>query len=152
MGKVKVEKHQLEAELKLKMLNTQKVTFSISTLSSGGTFELFVWYFYESHDRCIEKSEWYFFDQGSIDGKSQSGKTPTGGRAEIENVKYAKSYIFNFNFVIRWHFWTFCLIFLWKPRSMYRKIWMILFRPRVHRWEKSKWKNTNWRQSWNWKC
>ena len=38
------------------------------------------------------------FDQGSIDGKcGQSGKTSPGGRAKIENVKYAKSDIFNFN-------------------------------------------------------
>ena len=29
---------------------------------------------------------------------------PPGGRAEIENVKYAKSDIFNFNSATRWPF------------------------------------------------
>ena len=38
-SEVKVEKHHLVAELKLKMLNLQKVTFSISTLPPGDTFE-----------------------------------------------------------------------------------------------------------------
>ncbi len=39
-SEIKVEKRHLVAELKLKMLNMQKVTFSISTLPPGGTFEL----------------------------------------------------------------------------------------------------------------
>ncbi len=42
---------------------------------------------------------------------SQSGKTPPGGRGEIENVKYAKSDIINFNSATRWHFWTFTPLF-----------------------------------------
>ncbi len=37
-NEVKVEKRQLVAELKLKMLNMQKVKFSISTPPPGGTF------------------------------------------------------------------------------------------------------------------
>ena len=40
-----------------------------------------------------------------------SGKMPPGGRAEIENVKYAKCDIFNFNSTTRWHFWTFTPLF-----------------------------------------
>ena len=39
-GEVNVEKRHLVAELKLKMLNMRKVTFSISTLPAGGTYEL----------------------------------------------------------------------------------------------------------------
>ncbi len=39
-SEIKVEKRYLVAELKLKMLNMQKVTFSISTLPPGGAFEL----------------------------------------------------------------------------------------------------------------
>ncbi len=42
---------------------------------------------------------------------SQSGKTPPVGRAEIENVKYAKSDIFNFNSATRWRFRTFTPLF-----------------------------------------
>ena len=41
-SEVEVEKRHLVVELKLKMLNRQKVTFSISTLPPGGTFELLV--------------------------------------------------------------------------------------------------------------
>ncbi len=37
---------------------------------------------------------------------SQSGKMLPGGRTEIENIKSAKSNIFNFNSATRWHFWT----------------------------------------------
>ena len=43
---------------------------------------------------------------------SQSEKMPPGGRAEIENVKYAKSNIFNLTSATRWHFWTFTPLFL----------------------------------------
>ena len=43
---------------------------------------------------------------------SQSGKMPPGGKAEIENGKYAKSEIFNFNSSTGWHFWTFTPLFL----------------------------------------
>ena len=32
-------------------------------------FLRFVWYFYQA--TMYQKSEWYFFDQGSIDGKSE---------------------------------------------------------------------------------
>ncbi len=32
-------------------------------------FLRFVWYFYQ--DTMYQKSEWYYFDQGSIDGKSE---------------------------------------------------------------------------------
>ncbi len=32
-------------------------------------FLRFVWYFYQT--TMYQKSEWYFFDQGSIDGKSE---------------------------------------------------------------------------------
>ena len=32
----------------------------------------FVWYFYQ--EMMYQKSEWYFFDQGSIDGKSEVEK------------------------------------------------------------------------------
>ena len=39
-SEVKVKKCHLVAELKLKTLNLQKVTFSISTLPPGDTFEL----------------------------------------------------------------------------------------------------------------
>ncbi len=39
-SEVKVEKRHLMVELKLKVLNMQKVTFSISTLPPGGAFEL----------------------------------------------------------------------------------------------------------------
>ncbi len=39
-SEVKVEKRHLVAELKLKMLNKQRVTFSISTPPPGGAFEL----------------------------------------------------------------------------------------------------------------
>ncbi len=39
-SEVKVEKRHLVAELKLKMLNVQKVIFSISTPPSDGAFEL----------------------------------------------------------------------------------------------------------------
>ena len=56
-----------------------------------------------------KKSEWYFFDQGFIDEKSdvKVEKCPPGGKAKIKNVKhvkYAKSDIFIFNFTTRWHF------------------------------------------------
>ena len=37
---------------------------------------------------------------------SQLWKMPPGGRAEIENVKSAKSDIFNFSSATRWHFST----------------------------------------------
>ena len=43
---------------------------------------------------------------------SQSGKMPPAGRAQIKNVKYAKSDIFNFNSTTRWHIWTFTPLFL----------------------------------------
>ncbi len=39
-SEVKVEKHHLVVELKLKVLDMQKVTFSISTPPPGGAFEL----------------------------------------------------------------------------------------------------------------
>ena len=39
-SEVKVEKCHLVVELKLKMLNLQEVTFSISALPQGDTFEL----------------------------------------------------------------------------------------------------------------
>ncbi len=39
-SEVKVEKRYLVVELKLKMLNMQKVPFSISTPPTGGAFEL----------------------------------------------------------------------------------------------------------------
>ena len=45
-SEVKVEKCHLVAELKLKMLNMQKVTFSISTPPPGSTFELLVHFSY----------------------------------------------------------------------------------------------------------
>ena len=84
----------------------------------------FVRYFNQA--TMYQKSKWYFFDQGSIDawekwsqsGKmpSQSGKMPPGDKAEIENAKYAKSDIFNFNSTPRCRFWTFTPLFkyLWK--------------------------------------
>ncbi len=40
-SEVKVEKYHLLAELRLKMLNMQKVTFSISTTPPGGTFNFY---------------------------------------------------------------------------------------------------------------
>ncbi len=39
-SEVKVEKRHLVVELKLKVLNMKKVTFSISTQPPGGAFEL----------------------------------------------------------------------------------------------------------------
>ena len=45
-SEVKVEKCHLVAELKLKMLNMQKVTFSISTPPPGGAFELLLHFSY----------------------------------------------------------------------------------------------------------
>ncbi len=45
-SEVKVEKHHLLAELKLKMLNMQKVTFSILTPPPGGAFELLLHFSY----------------------------------------------------------------------------------------------------------
>ena len=45
-SEIKVEKRHLVAELKLKMLNMQKVTFSISTLPPGGAFKLLLHIFY----------------------------------------------------------------------------------------------------------
>ena len=45
-SEVKVEKCHLVAELKLKMLNMQKVTFSILTPPPGGTFELILHFSY----------------------------------------------------------------------------------------------------------
>ncbi len=53
---------------------------------------------------------WYLLDQDSTEKWSQSGKMPSGGRAEIENVKSAKSDILQFqlcNQVKKYHsdFW-----------------------------------------------
>ncbi len=45
-SEVKMEKCHLVAELKLKMLNMQKVTFSISTPPPGGAFELLLHFSY----------------------------------------------------------------------------------------------------------
>ena len=61
---VKVEKCHLMAELKLKMLNTQKVPFSFSTPPPGGTFEVslhfsYLWY-------IAQKSIIQIFDTLSI--------------------------------------------------------------------------------------
>ena len=71
----------------------------------------FVWYFHQA--AMYKKTEWYFFDQG--EKWSQIGKTPpagaSGGRAEIENVTYAKSDIFNFNSATGWCYWTFTPLF-----------------------------------------
>ena len=50
-SEVKVRKCHLMAELKLKMLNMHKVTFSISTPSQGGAFELLLC-FYRSMEHC----------------------------------------------------------------------------------------------------
>ena len=49
-SEVRVEKRQLVLELILKVLNTQKVTFSISTTPPGGAFELLLHF---SHLRNI---------------------------------------------------------------------------------------------------
>ncbi len=61
---VKVEKRYLVAELKLKMLDMQKVTFSISTLPSGGAFELLLHFSYLWN--IAEKSIIQIFDTLSI--------------------------------------------------------------------------------------
>ena len=45
-SEVKVEKRHLMGKLKLKMLNMQNVTFSISTPPPGATFELLLHFFY----------------------------------------------------------------------------------------------------------
>ncbi len=42
---------------------------------------------------------------------SQNGKMPPGGRVEIENIRYAKSDILNFNSTTRWRFWTLTPLF-----------------------------------------
>ena len=63
-SEVKMEKCHLVAELKLKMLNVQKVTFSISTPPPGGTFELLLHF---SHLWNIaQKSIIQIFDTFSI--------------------------------------------------------------------------------------
>ena len=45
-SEVKVENCHLVTELKLKMLNVQQATFSISTQPPGGAFELLLHFFY----------------------------------------------------------------------------------------------------------
>ncbi len=69
----------------------------------------FVWYFY--HFTMYQKSEWYSFDKGSIDMGKVKQKWKNATWAGIENVKAAKSDIFNFNSATRWHFWTFNTLF-----------------------------------------
>ena len=61
---VKVGKCNLVAELKLKVLNVQKVTFSISTPLSGGAFELLLHFSYLWN--IAQKSIIQIFDMLSI--------------------------------------------------------------------------------------
>ncbi len=63
-GEVKVKKCHLVAELKLKMLNMQKVTFSISPLPPGGAFELLLHFSYLWN--IAQKSIIQIFDTLSI--------------------------------------------------------------------------------------
>ncbi len=63
-SEVKVEQRHLMEELKLKMLNMQKVTFSISTPPPGGTFELLLHFSYLWN--IAQKSIIQIFDTLSI--------------------------------------------------------------------------------------
>ncbi len=63
-SEVKVEKCHLVEELKLKLLNMQKVTFSISTPPPGGAFELLLHFSYLWN--IAEKSIIHIFDTLSI--------------------------------------------------------------------------------------
>ncbi len=59
---------------------------------------------------------------------SQSGKMPPGGRAEIENVKSAKSHLFNFKSATRWHIWAFTPLFLSMehcPKRYHSDFWYV---------------------------
>ncbi len=79
--------------------------------------------------RCIKNLNELFWPRVHRWEKwSQSGKMPPGGRSEIENDKYAKNDIFNFNSATKWRFWSFTPLLLSMvhcPKKCHLNFWYV---------------------------